>query len=97
MGMRPRWARWAAVAGVAMALGAAPVAARPVRQPRRPPLLVPIRYGDSLWTLARRYGDPERDVREVVATVMRENRVAPGELQPGMVVVIPGSCLRERQ
>jgi len=46
-------------------------------------------YGDSLWTIAQRCGDPSRDVREVVDAMIVENRVDPGHLQPGETLRIP--------
>jgi hypothetical protein len=93
MKLRPRWSRWALVGAVAGALGAMPVAARPERETPRPPLLVTVSYGDSLWSLARRYGDPERDVREIVDSVMCANHVLPEEMQPGQVLLLPAECL----
>lgn len=92
MRARPRWGRLALVGGMVAAV-AWPVAARtdqPARRPA-PPLAVEVRYGDSLWTLAREYGDPKRDVRAVVAEIARANRVEPGALRPGQVLVIPGA------
>lgn len=90
---KPRWAR---VIGLGLALGAAgawPVAARTDRSPSPPPLRVQVRYGDSVWTLARRYGDPHRDVRAVVAEILRANSVDAAALQPGRQLLIPASCL----
>jgi Tfp pilus assembly protein FimV len=57
--------------------------------PPRPPCLVCVDYGDSLWTIAREYGDPNRDVREIVAAIRRANDVDPGRLRPGRVLAIP--------
>lgn len=96
MRRRPRWGRWGLLAGVAITLGAVPVGARTERAAPRPPLRVEVRYGDSLWTLARRYGDPSRDVRDIVAEVMRANSISPQELQPGVELVIPAECLPRR-
>jgi hypothetical protein len=53
-----------------------------------------VQYGDSIWTLARRYGDPRRDVRAVVAEIGRANGVNAAELQPGQRLLIPAECLR---
>ncbi len=90
MRARPRWGRVALVGGV-VTLAAWPVAARTDQAPAppAPPQRVLVRYGDSLWTLAREHGDPRRDVRAVVAEIARANRVEAGELQPGQVLVIP--------
>jgi nucleoid-associated protein YgaU len=81
--------------GGVVALGAWPVAAR-TDQPAPPPApsrRVLVKYGDSLWTLAREYGDPRRDVRAIVAEIARANRIDPGELRPGQVLLIPAKCL----
>ena len=87
---RPRWSRWALLGGLAMVLGAVPGAARSSREaPPPPPLMVTVRPGDSIWTIAREYGDPGRDVREVVHAVMQANDVDPGQLQAGSRLVIP--------
>lgn len=91
---RPRWTRWLLAGAVAAGLGAVPVAARPERQPQTGPLVVEVRPGDCLWTLARAYGDPRRDVREVVAELMEVNQVSPGELQPGMELEFPAGWAR---
>jgi nucleoid-associated protein YgaU len=99
MRARPRWGRLALVGGVA-ALGAWPVAARTDQPapPPAPPRRVVVRYGDSLWTLAREHGDPRRDVRAVVTEIARANRVSAGVLRPGQVLVIPAECLgKERE
>jgi len=85
---RPRWSHWALLAGVATAMVSVPVAAR-TREAERPPLVVKVEYGDSLWTMAKRCGDPDRDVREVVNAMMVENGVDPGHLQPGERLRIP--------
>jgi len=60
----------------------------------RPPLSVQVEYGDSLWTIAREYGDPRRDVRAVVAEIRRANGVDPARLQPGSVLVIPAGWVK---
>jgi nucleoid-associated protein YgaU len=52
-----------------------------------------VKYGDSLWTIARQYGDPNRDVREVVDAISKENGVEPGRLQPGETLRIPAEYL----
>jgi nucleoid-associated protein YgaU len=89
--------RWAIIGATAAALAAVPVAARPEREEERPPLAVVVHHGDSLWTLARERGDPRRDVREVVWEMLRMNEVDPGQLQPGMVILIPASALQRSE
>ena len=93
---RPRWSRWALLGGLAAALAAVPVAARPDAELNAAPLTLKVRYGDSLWTLARTYGDPDRDVREIVAAIMSANSVTPAQLQPGATLLIPAECLPRR-
>ncbi len=56
-------------------------------------LLVEVRYGESLWTLAREHGDPERDVRDLVWRIRRANGVEAGRLRPGSTITIPAECL----
>jgi len=85
---RPRWSHWALLAGVTTAMVSGPGAAR-TRAAARPPLVVKVEYGDSLWTIARRCGDPNGDVREIVDAIMTENGVDPGQIQPGEVLRIP--------
>ena len=88
--------RWVAL-GVGTLLAATlPVAARSART-ETPPRVVGVKYGDSLWTLAREHGDPRRDVREVVAGMMRVNAVDPGDLQPGSAIVIPAHLAADQE
>ena len=93
MRVRPRWSRWALLGAIAAAVGVMPVAARPARESREPPLAVQVAYGDSLWTLAQTHADASRDVREVVATLREANAVSAADLQPGMIILIPAELL----
>ena len=52
---------------------------------------VVVRPGDTLWAIAEAYGPPGRDVREVVDWIRTHNRVDPGALRPGMVLVVPSA------
>jgi hypothetical protein len=61
----------------------------------RPPLLIEVEYGDSLWTIASEHGDPNRDVREIVYFIRKANDVIPADLQPGDMLAIPADCLPE--
>ncbi len=92
---RPRWVRWTPLGATVAILAALPAfGGRETQQPdRAPPLAVRVEYGDSLWTIAREYGDPNRDVREVVAEIRRTNGADPGNLRPGSTIVIPAECL----
>ena len=94
-----RWKRAMLLGAAALTLGAWPVAARTDRSrgpDTPPPYVVRAMYGDSLWTLARRYGDPHRDVRAIVSELSRANGIEPGQLQPGDGVVFPAGCLAPR-
>ncbi len=94
MRRRPRWARWISLGAAIVAMGVLPVAARTEKAPAPPPRTVVVQYGDSIWTLAKRYGDPRQDVRSVVAEIGRVNAVSAAELQPGQRLLIPAECLR---
>jgi len=91
MTRRPRWSHWALLGGVAMAMMSVPVAARTTHEGERPALVLKVEYGDSLWTLAQRYGDPNQDVRDVVTAMTKANDVSPGEIQPGDTLRIPAA------
>ena len=93
---RLRWTRLLCLAAGIFGLGAWPVAARTMRAPQPPPpRAVRVQYGDSLWTIARKHADPNRDVRAVVAEMLRVNNVDPQALQPGQTLLIPADCLPE--
>lgn len=96
---RPRWGRWILLVAMAATPGALFAAGGRGAGPaeRTPPLLVTVEYGDCLWTIARRHGDPERDVRALVAEIRRANGADPGRLQPGSQIVVPVSCLPEQE
>jgi Tfp pilus assembly protein FimV len=81
-----------------MVLGAVPGAARSNREAAPPPpLSVTVRPGDSIWTIAREYGDPERDVREIVYAVIQANDADPGQLQAGSRLIIPAEYTAHRR
>ena len=98
MPRRSRWCRWMALSGVVGALGAFPALAGgrgAVSEAPRPPLVVEVEYGESLWTIAREHGDPAQDVRETVWRIRRANGVEAGKLRPGSRITIPAECLPE--
>jgi len=95
MARRPRWARLILGGAALRGAGAWPVAARSAKAPPTPAArMVQVKYGDSVWTLAREHGDPRRDVRATVDRILRANRVQAGRLQPGQSLRIPPECLR---
>ncbi len=96
MDRRQRWVRWMVVSLVVGVFAAFPALAGSRQQDlegARPPLLVEVAYGDSLWTIAREHGDPNRDVREIVYFIRKTNNVTAAKLQPGDVLAIPAHCL----
>ena len=98
MGRKHRGLGWVVLLGglcvVLATLAAAPaVGGREAGAQGRPPLVVEVRQGESLWTIAREYGDPNRDIREIVWQIGRANDLDPGNLQPGDEVAIPPECL----
>ncbi len=81
-----------------MALGAVPGAARSSREAAPPPpLVVTVRPGDSIWTIAEKYGDPGRDVREIVHAIMQANDADPGQLQAGSRLSIPAEYAAQQR
>lgn len=98
MERRRRWVRWMLVSLVVVAFASLPALAGSRERDlegARPPLLVEVEYGDSLWTIAREHGDPNRDVREIVYFIRQANNVTAADLQPGDVLAIPAECLPE--
>ncbi len=89
-----RWRRCICLVGSLLLALLWPVAARSARPsaPRRP-VLVQVQYGDTLWTLARKYGDPEQDTREVVFRLQEANGLESADLQPGQRLQVPVDCL----
>lgn len=56
------------------------------------PVRVPItvRHGDSLWSLAKRYGDPNVYILDRVDTLARANGFSSSAtLQPGQRIIVP--------
>ncbi len=94
MRRHPRWSRWGLLCVVAGTLSAVPALGRDDRPAQqRPPLLVEVRYGDSLWTIARRYGNPNGDIRDTVWQIHQANDVDADNLQPGTMIAVPAGCL----
>lgn len=98
MARRRRWVRWMVVSlvvGVCAAFPALAGSKQSKALETRPPLLVEVEYGDSLWTIAKQHGDPTRDVREIVYFIRKTNNVTAVNLQPGDRLAIPADCLPE--
>ena len=91
------WWRAKAILAAAVLVGAATVAGqrlwRAVLGPApSPAVLVPltVRSGDSLWSLARRYGDPNVSILDRVDTLARANGLSStSSLTPGQRLVVP--------
>jgi hypothetical protein len=93
--VQPRFWSWAFLSILAATAVAIPAfgggAGRQVSN--EPPLIVTVEYGDCLWTIARKHGDPRRDVREIVYEMQLANSVDPERLRPGSALLIPDTCL----
>lgn len=50
---------------------------------------VKVQSGDTLWKIARTYGDPSRDVREIVYEICDINSVEAGSIYPGQTLKVP--------
>lgn len=48
-----------------------------------------VKYGDSLWTIAKQYRADNQDIREMVRIILDQNGMANVELQPGQELLIP--------
>jgi LysM repeat protein len=94
MSRHPRWPRWGLLCVALGALTAVPaLGGRDGDAPSRPPLVVEVKFGDSLWTIARQHGGPDRDIRETVWQIRQANDVDAGRLQPGSEITVPAECL----
>ncbi len=50
---------------------------------------VKVKDGDTLWSLAKTYGDPSRDIRESIYEICRINDITAETLYAGAVIRIP--------
>ncbi len=50
---------------------------------------VTVREGDTLWALAKEYGNGEKDVRDVICDICRLNGIKASDLRPGQSLIIP--------
>jgi len=52
---------------------------------------VEVMYGDTLWEIAKTYGDPDKDVREVIYDICKINNVNASSLKAGMEIKVPAN------
>ena len=50
---------------------------------------VKVQSGDTLWDLARTYGDQNKDIREVIYDICSINGISASELYVGTTIYIP--------
>ena len=50
---------------------------------------VKVKDGDTLWSIAKAYGDPARDIRENIYEICRINDISAESLYAGAVIVVP--------
>ena len=48
-----------------------------------------VKDGDTLWAYAKEYGDPNKDIREIIHDICSINNINSSELQSGMYILIP--------
>ena len=50
---------------------------------------IKVQAGDTLWNIARAYGDSSKDVREVIYDICEANHINAGDIYPGQLLKIP--------
>jgi LysM domain len=50
---------------------------------------IAVHEGDTLWTLAERYGPAAQDTRRLVCELKRENRLDRAMIHPGDHLLVP--------
>ena len=50
---------------------------------------VEVKYGDTLWDMAKVYMSDTQDIRRAVYTLRQLNGIAAHELRPGQIILIP--------
>jgi hypothetical protein len=48
-----------------------------------------VEPGDTLWSIAKAYGDPDRDVRSYIRDIREFNQLESSELQAGQLLKLP--------
>ncbi|MGF7087308.1 LysM repeat protein [Kroppenstedtia sanguinis] len=57
--------------------------------------VIQVQSGDTLWGLARKHGDPRRDVRETITVIRDVNGLKESDLLPGQKLKVPMSVKEE--
>ena len=50
---------------------------------------VKVEAGDTLWDIAREYGDPQEDVRDTVDAICMANDITASTLRAGDTILVP--------
>ena len=50
---------------------------------------VTIYSGDTIWGIAGEYTEPSQDIRKQVKTICELNGIAPGDIYPGQILLVP--------
>lgn len=50
---------------------------------------VTVNAGDTLWAIAKEYGDDSKDIRDVVYDICSLNGIKASDLRPGQVILVP--------
>ena len=48
-----------------------------------------VNNGDTLWDLAKEYGSPDKDIREIIYEICDINGISASELTAGLNIIIP--------
>lgn len=55
------------------------------------PIEVEVCYGDTLWDIANTYKNDKTDTRRAVYEICKANDMSASDLEPGMVILVPGN------
>ena len=50
---------------------------------------IKVQAGDTLWNIAKAFGDGSKDVREVIYDICQVNGINAGDIYPGQILRIP--------